>query len=213
MIAHIAARGTTVAGSGRHEVLGHTRAFIERHTTSDRLPAMSLFLGALLIFGLRLVDVSIGAIRIVMVVRGERWIAGLLGFFESLTWAIAAGLVFSNLDSPVRLVAFAAGFGAGTVLGSTAERKIALGKSVMRVITPFDAPEVAPALRDAGFGVTVVNAEGKEGDVRLAFTVIPRRRTPEVLSIVRAINPNAFVTVEGVSTPQIRARRASRIRK
>jgi len=174
---------------------------------------MSLFLGALLIFGLRLVDVSIGAIRIVMVVRGERWIAGLLGFFESLTWAIAAGLVFSNLDSPVRLVAFAAGFGAGTVLGSTAERKIALGKSVMRVITPFDAPEVAPALRDAGFGVTVVNAEGKEGDVRLAFTVIPRRRTPEVLSIVRAINPNAFVTVEGVSTPQIRARRASRIRK
>jgi len=174
---------------------------------------MSLFLGALLIFGLRLIDVSIGAVRIVMVVRGERWIAGFLGFFESLTWAIAAGLVFSNLDSPVRLVAFAAGFGAGTILGSTIERKIALGKSVMRVITPFETPEVAPALRDAGYGVTVVNAEGKKGDVRLAFTVIPRRRAKEVLSIVRSINPDAFVTIEDVTTPKVHARRASRIRK
>ncbi|NIA25247.1 MAG: DUF2179 domain-containing protein [Gammaproteobacteria bacterium] len=174
---------------------------------------MSLFLGALLIFGLRLIDVSIGAVRIVMVVRGERWIAGLLGFFESLTWAIAAGLVFSNLNSPVRLVAFAAGFGAGTILGSTIERKVALGKSVMRVITPFETPEVAPALRDAGYGVTVVNAEGKKGDVRLAFTVIPRRRATEVLSIVRSINPDAFVTIEDISTPKVHARRASRIRK
>jgi len=174
---------------------------------------MSLFLGALLIFGLRLIDVSLGAIRIVMVVRGERWIAGLLGFFESLTWVVAAGLVFSNLDSPVRMVSYAAGFGAGTVLGSTVERKIAIGKSVMRVITAVEAPEVAPALRDAGFGVTVVNAEGRKGEVRLAFTVIPRRRAREVLSIVYAVNPDAFVTIEDVSTPEVHARRSSRIFK
>lgn len=180
---------------------------------SIHFESMETFLGALLIFALRLVDVSIGAVRIVTLVRGERWLAGLLGFFESLTWVIAAGLVFSNLHSPVRMVAFALGFGAGTVLGSTVERKIALGKSVLRVITPFESPEVAPALRAAGFGVTVVNAEGKNGDVRLAFTVVPRRKTGEVLSIVRSVNQEAFVTVEDVATPEVRARRASRIRK
>ncbi len=164
-----------------------------------------MLLGALLIFCLRLVDVSIGAIRIVMIVRGERWTAGLLGFFESLTWVIAAGLVFSNLDSPVRMVAYAAGFGAGTILGSTMERKLKIGKTVLRVITPIDTPEVAPALRQAGFGVTVVNAEGKQGDVRLAFTVIPRRRADEALRIVSRVNPEAFLTLEDVSQPELRA--------
>jgi len=172
-----------------------------------------MLLGALLIFCLRLVDVSIGAIRIVMIVRGERWTAGLLGFFESLTWVIAAGLVFSNLDSPVRMVAYAAGFGAGTILGSTVERKLKIGKTVLRVITPIDTPEVAPSLRQAGFGVTVVNAEGKQGDVRLAFTVIPRRRADEALRIVSRVNPEAFLTLEDVSQPELRALRSSRLRK
>jgi uncharacterized protein YebE (UPF0316 family) len=172
-----------------------------------------MLLGVLLIFFLRLVDVSIGAVRIVLLVRGERWIAGVLGFFESLTWVIAAVLVFSNLDSPVRMVAYAAGFGAGTVLGSTFERMLKLGRTVLRVITPIDTPEVAPALRQAGFGVTVVNAEGRNGDVRLAFTVIPRRRADEVLSIVAGVNAEAFVTLEDVSMPEVRAYRASRIRK
>lgn len=172
-----------------------------------------MLLSALLIFCLRLVDVSIGAIRIVMIVRGERWIAGLLGFFESLTWVIAAGLVFSNLDSPVRMVAYAAGFGAGTILGSTLERKLKLGKTVLRIITPVETPEVAPDLRGSGFGVTVVNAEGKDGDVRLAFTVIPRRRADEALRIVSRVNPEAFVTLEDVTLPEVRAHKSSRLRK
>ncbi len=164
-------------------------------------------------FLLRVTDVSLGAIRIVMLVRGRRWVAGLLGFFESLIWVLAAGLVLTNLDSPLRVVAFAAGFAAGTVLGGTVERWIALGNSVLRVITPYETPEVAPYLRAAGFGVTVVNAEGKDGEVRLAFTVVPRRRADEVLAITHRVNPDAFVTLEDVTTPQVRLMKSARVRK
>ncbi len=174
---------------------------------------MNAVLGALLIFVMRVTDVSIGSIRIVMLVRGRKWIAGLLGFFESLVWVLAAGLVLTNMDSPLRVVAFAAGFATGTVLGGTVESWIAMGQSVLRVITPLETPEVAPALRRAGFGVTVVNAEGKNGEVRLAFTVVPRRRHSEVLSIVNNVNPEAFVTLEDVSTPELRLMKSSRVRK
>jgi uncharacterized protein YebE (UPF0316 family) len=174
---------------------------------------MTPVLGALLVFFLRLTDVSIGSIRIVMLVRGRPLIAGILGFFESLVWVLAAGLVLTNMDSPLRIVAFAAGFAVGTVLGGTVERWIAMGQSVLRVITPTDTPAVAPALREAGFGVTVLNAEGRDGDVRLAFTVVPRRRNAEVLSLIHQHNPAAFVTLEDVSTPELRLRKASRIRK
>jgi len=174
---------------------------------------MNAVLGALLIFVMRVTDVSIGSIRIVMLVRGRKWIAGLLGFFESLVWVLAAGLVLTNMDSPLRVVAFAAGFATGTVLGGTVESWIAMGQSVLRVITPLETPEVAPALRRAGFGVTVVNAEGRNGEVRLAFTVVPRRRHTEVLSIVNNVNPEAFVTLEDVSTPELRLMKSSRVRK
>jgi uncharacterized protein YebE (UPF0316 family) len=162
---------------------------------------------------MRVTDVSLGAMRIVMLVRGRKWIAGALGFFESLVWVLAAGLVLTNMDSPMRVIAFAGGFAAGTVFGGTVEGWIAMGQSVLRVITPIDTPPVAPALREAGFGVTVVNAEGMEGEVRLAFTVVPRRRDSEVLSIVKRVNPDAFVTLEDVSTPELRLMRSSKVRK
>jgi uncharacterized protein YebE (UPF0316 family) len=174
---------------------------------------MTAVLGAFLVFAMRVTDVSLGTIRIVMLVRGRKWIAGALGFFESLVWVLAAGLVLTNMDSPLRIVAFAAGFATGTVLGGTVEGWIAMGQSVLRVITPFDTPEVAPTLRQAGFGVTVVNAEGKNGEVRLAFTVVPRRRGAEILSIVHTVNPDAFVTLEDVSTPELKLMRSSRVRK
>ena len=168
---------------------------------------METFLLALLIFSLRLLDVSVGTIRIVMLVRGKRFVAGLLGFAESLTWVIAAGLVLSNLDSPVKVVAFASGFAMGTVLGSTVEQWIAVGNALLRVITPVDTAPVADQLRAAGYSVTVVNGEGLNGDVRIAFTVIKRRRAKEVLAIVREANPEAFVTIEDTRMPSLDARR------
>jgi uncharacterized protein YebE (UPF0316 family) len=174
---------------------------------------METLLGALLIFGLRVVDVSLGTIRIVLLTRGSRWRAGALGFFESLTWVTAAGLVFNNLDTPPRLLAFAAGFATGTVLGATVERWLAVGRTMLRVVTAVGTPEVAPALRTAGFGVTVINAEGLEGEVRVAFSVIPRRKLPEAFRIVAGVNPDAFVTADSTAVPDARLLRAAGVRK
>ena len=173
---------------------------------------METFLLSLLIFGMRVVDVSLGTLRIVILMRGMRGLAGVLGFFESLTWVLAAALVIGNLDSPFKVVAFAGGFAAGTVLGSTIERWLALGKRILRVVTPVDSPDVAPALRRLGFGVTVVNGEGLEGDVRIAFSVIPRREFAQAMRAIGELNPDAFVTVEDIDTPSL-ARRRSLLRR
>ena len=173
---------------------------------------MDLFLAGLLIFLLRLIDVSLGTLRIVLLTRGIQWQAGLVGFFQALTWVIAAGQVLSNLGDPVRILAFAAGFGAGTVLGVTFERWLAVGTTILRVVAPVSSPQVAGALREAGFGVTVLNGEGMDGEVRLTFTVIPRRRAKSALEIVREVNPEAFVLLEGARTPQPQYRKATAVR-
>jgi uncharacterized membrane-anchored protein YitT (DUF2179 family) len=74
-------------------------------------------------------------------------------------------------------------------------------------VTSVTTPGVDTSLRAEGYAVTVVNAEGFQGDVRVAFSVVPRNRVPHVLDIVRAANPEAFVTIEGVDTLTLDARR------
>ncbi len=174
---------------------------------------MDIFLSALLIFGLRLVDVSLGTMRIVLLTRGEGWKAGLVGFLECLTWVVAASQVLRNLDDPVRMIAFAAGFGAGTLLGVTIERWLAMGTSIVRIVAPVESPQSAVPLREAGFGVTVLNGEGLQGDVRLALTVVPRKRLREALRIVYRANPAAFVTIQQVKVARTGYRSATAVRK
>ncbi len=168
---------------------------------------MNTLLVSLLILVLRICDVSVGTIRIVMLVRDRIWIAGALGVVQSLVWLYAAGFVLTSLDSPPRIIAFALGFGIGSVLGSLIERQLALGHSILRAITPVGSPSVADELRRAGYGVTVVNAEGFDGEVRVAFTVVPRKRAPDVLERIRRVNSKAFVTLESVRTPDLTSRR------
>lgn len=172
---------------------------------------LALLLSALLIFAMRVTDVSLGTLRIVMLVRGRRVLAGALGFCESLIWLIAAAQVITSLDSPIKFVAYAGGYAAGTMLGATIERWIAMGNTLMRIVVRTDSPPLAPALRQKGFYATVVNAEGRDGDVRIIFSVIPRRRIPEVMAVINEINPQAYVTFEETNIANLQ--RATAVRK
>ena len=160
-------------------------------------------LGALLIFGLRIVDVSLGTLRIGMLVRGKRGWAGLLSFFESLIWLLAAARVLSSLESPLQFVAYAGGYASGTMLGAYIEKWLAVGQVVMRVIYPVSAPDVQAPLRAAGFFVTTLNASGRDGEVRVLFSVMKRRRVGQALALLEEHSPKAFVTIEEVSTAQL----------
>lgn len=173
----------------------------------------SLLFSALSIFLLRIADVSIGTLRIGMLVRGQRALAGVLSFCESMVWLIAAAQVLGSLDAPIQFVAYAGGYAAGTMLGATIERWLAIGSVMVRIASPVTSPSPADALREAGYRVTVINASGRDGEVRVSFSVIPRRKTAEVLRIIEEVNPNAFVTFEGTTATRVETLPAARHRK
>jgi len=170
---------------------------------------MEILWSILLILALRLVDVSLGTVRIILLSRRYRLLPALIGFVEVFTWVVAATQVFANLNSPPRMLAYAGGFGLGTYLGALLESWLAVGTTMMRVVSPTESPKVHEALRHAGFGVTVINADGRDGEVVLAFTIIPRRRRKEALRIVHDLNPAAFVTLQDIEMVQPRERRAA----
>lgn len=153
-------------------------------------------LGPLLIFGLRIVDVSLATVRHLLAMRNARKAVPILGFFESLIWVLAVGTAIQHLDSPLHLLGYAGGFASGTVVGLWIEEKMALGLATIQVISREGGVEVAEALRDMGFGVTEFAGQGREGRVEVIQTVIRRRQIRDALAVVDAWDPDAFVSVE-----------------
>ena len=175
--------------------------------------SLELFLAAAVIFLLRIADVAIGTLRIGFLVRGRPGVAGALSFAESLVWLTAAAQVLSNLDDPVKFVAYAGGYATGTMLGVQIERWVAVGDVMMRIVAPVDGPSASHALREAGYVVTEMNASGRNGQVSVAFSVLPRRRVAEALRLVQRAAPDAFVAFEGTQPVRLSAFPAARARK
>lgn len=160
----------------------------------------TLGFNALLIFLLRVADVSVGTLRVNVLVRGYRGLAATLSFVECLIWLSATARVLTQLDNPFNVVAFAGGYATGTLVGCMINDWLALGKTLMRVVSPTNQPDVATALREAGCTVTVMNAKGRDGEVSIAFSVIAKKRSRKIVDVIQRINPSAFVTFEEVRT-------------
>lgn len=152
--------------------------------------------GPLVIFCLRIIDVSLATTRMLLAVRGQRVVVPLIGFFEVLIWLFAAGNAIKFLDSPLHVVGYASGFAAGNLVGLWVEEKLAFGLATVRIISPHGGVELADALREGGFGVTEFAGQGREGRVEVVYTVARRSQIDRILRTVDRWDPDAFVTVE-----------------
>lgn len=151
-----------------------------------------------LIFFARIIDVSMGTLRIMYVSRGKRRLASCLGFLEVLIWLLAIRQIFNNLNNFVCYLTYAGGFASGSFVGMWLEHKFAIGIQVVRIITRHDAGKLIEAMKEYGCGVTTVDGEGLTGFVKIIFTVIQRKDLQNVLRMIKKSNPNAFYSVEDV---------------
>ena len=155
---------------------------------------------ALLIFAMRIADVSIGTIRTIYTIRGRRGVAMCLGIIESGIWILAISKAVELMkQNPWAMVGWAFGFGAGTFVGITAEQWLAAGHILMRVISLEKACELRDALLDEDVGVTRLAGEGRSGEVNVLFVIAARRRGDELIKIVQAIDPSAFITIDPIN--------------
>ncbi len=153
----------------------------------------------LLIFLARVLDVSLGTMRIVFVSRGLKYLAPVVGFFEVIIWLLAIRAIMQNLNNVVCYIAYGAGFAVGTFVGLYIEKRLAIGNSLIRIITQKDSTELINHLRSKGYGVTTMEANGVKGKVHVIYIIIKRSDFQNVTEIIRQFNPRAFYTVEDVS--------------
>jgi len=154
----------------------------------------------LAIFLLRIVDVSIGTVRTIAVVRGRPAVAVALGFFEVLVWLVAISQVLTRvMAEPVVALSYAGGFAAGNGVGIFIERQVSSRLSVLRLLSNQRGPQVADAIGDGGRVLAIMPGTTLEGSTHLVYVSARNRNVPLVIERARAVDPDLFFLVEPAS--------------
>jgi uncharacterized protein YebE (UPF0316 family) len=151
--------------------------------------------GPVLIFFLRIGDVSLSTLRILLAMRNQKMLVPLIGVAEVTIWIFAVGNAIRHLESPWHVLGYALGFATGSMVGMWIEEKLAIGLATMQIISRKNTETLAEALRALGCGVTEFEGSGREGPVEVIYTVVQRRRIRQVLDVVERWDPDAFITV------------------
>jgi uncharacterized protein YebE (UPF0316 family) len=156
---------------------------------------MDIFLEALLIFGLRVLGIAVSTLSTLMTVQGRKVYAVAAGFVSSLVYVIAIGKVVANLNNVWNIIAYSAGFAGGTLVGMMLDQRMALGFAEVRFISTEGGQDLADTLREAGFGVTELQGQGRVEVVDVIAVLIPRKEVKNVLKIAKSVDEDAIVTV------------------
>jgi uncharacterized protein YebE (UPF0316 family) len=156
------------------------------------------WLGALLIFFLRVCDMSLDTLRVLFVMRGIKKTAWVLGFIQSAIFILAIGKVLTQLNNPLNIIGYAAGFATGNVVGMIIEERIAIGHILVNIISPRRGSAIVSHLRQNGYAVTELAGRGKDGMVSLINCSVLRKQVESVHGLVNEIDPEAFITAEDV---------------
>jgi len=160
----------------------------------------SVWLYLFIFFG-KIIEVAVSTVRLVLINRGERVKGAVAGFFEISLWIVVTGTVLVGFQEDlIRCVIFALAFALGNYVGSWLEGKLAFGLCSIQVIVNKDecADCVVQELRDNGFGVTMMEGEGKAGKREILLLHLKRKRIPAAISLIKSRLENAVITVNDV---------------
>ncbi|WP_366163869.1 DUF5698 domain-containing protein [Bacillus infantis] len=146
-----------------------------------------------IILVINIIYVSFFTIRMILTLKGQRYLAAFISMIEVVIYVIGLGLVLDNLDQIQNLIAYAVGYGIGVVVGMKIEEKLALGYITVNVITKEYDKDVPRVLREKGYGVTNWAANGLEGD-RMAMQILtPRKYELKLYQTIKELDPKAFI--------------------
>lgn len=158
----------------------------------------------LLILFAKVIEVSIGTMRVILISKGFRKPGTFLAIFEILLWVfIASKVIMGITDYPIKGLVYSLGFAVGIYMGSLLENRLAVGKVLIHVITnETDAVIIMKALRDAGHGVTSIDAHGKDSN-RIVLMIFANRKNKNIIiDMIETMNPKALVVSNEVSILQ-----------
>lgn len=154
----------------------------------------------LLIFVVKIGEVSLSTTRIVLITKGEKLIGAIIGFFEVIIWIVLASTVLTNIsDDPLKVIVYAFGFAVGNYVGSTLEKKIGLGNSRIEVIlNPEYSQTIISSIREHGYGFTEIEGKGAISNRTILIMNVRRNKSENLIELVKSLTTDAVITINEI---------------
>lgn len=147
----------------------------------------------LIILVINIFYVTFFTIRMILTLKGRKYLAAFISMFEVIMYILALGLVLDNMDAFQNIIAYAIGFATGVIVGMKIEEKLALGYITVDVVSSNPDIEFTRKLRNQGYGVTSWFSYGMEGD-RLSMRILtPRKYERKLYETIKEIDPKVFI--------------------
>ena len=146
-----------------------------------------------IILVINIIYVTFLTLRMILTLKGQRYLAAFIGTIEMLVYVIGLGLVLDNLNQIQNVIAYAVGFGIGIIVGTKIEEKLALGYITVNAITKELDLDLPKQLREKGYGVTHWVVGGLEGDRTAIQILTPRKYELQLYETIKSIDSKAFI--------------------
>ncbi len=167
----------------------------------DFLDVYPWLLPVIIFFG-RIVDVSLGTLRIIFVSKGEKNKAPLIGFVEVFIWVVVISQILVRANDMVSYLSYAAGYAAGNYIGLSIEDRIAYGIVLCRIYTQKNGKELVQILNKMDVGATMTHGTGSTNEVDIIETVVGRKEFKKLVNTLNDFDSNIFYVVEDVRSKQ-----------
>ena len=159
---------------------------------------MEIFLICIKIFFARILDVSIGTFRTMVMIKGNKVVATILAFFEVLIWfLIAREALVIEMNSFFIPIAYAGGYACGTYIGQYLSNRFIKGVVGVQVIAHKYGKKILQALRDSDYSVSVLKMEDDINGSKkmMLFLQVNKSTLKEVEKIIMQEDPKAFIVI------------------
>ena len=158
---------------------------------------MELFILCVKIFFVRILDVSLGTVRMIITVKGNNLVASLIGFFEILVWFLIVKEALNTTETSIFIaLSYSLGYATGTYIGGILSDKFVSGTLSVQVILSNNNHKIVDKIREEGFAVSVVNVKGKEDhDKYMLFMEIDKKKINQLKYLIKFLDSKAFVVV------------------
>ena len=149
------------------------------------------------VFFARILDVSLGTIRVILIGKEKSKTAFFVAFIEILIWFIVARSVLNSDVDVIVGVFYSLGYATGTYIGIKITNRFIKGTLSIQIITSKKNDMLIDQLRLGGYAVSVSDIRGINAEEKyLLFIEINKQKLEQVQKIIRKYDKSAFVVVD-----------------
>ena len=146
----------------------------------------------------RFIEVTLGTMNTLYVVKGKKLMATIIGFIDILIWFLIVKEALNTPEDSIWIaLSYAGGYAFGTYFGTVVARYLIKGTTRVQVVTKNVNNTVTDALKANGYGASIVPCYGlnTEEQSLMIYAQVDNKRMKDFKNLIKKIDPHAFVAI------------------